>query len=127
LDSYNTESYNYARTKSDIEDLIELKYVILSSRFLGGRTMVPKTQAFHDILFQLPPDQFRPQMRMDKLTFDYIYDLIQFNAVFHNGSNNKQMDVLVRIQMAVAFERVGCDGNGGFFEGHIHEWESLQA
>ena len=63
-----------------------------------------------DTLLDLPERSFRQVFRMNKLSFHHLVGKIENHPVFHNNSRNPQRDVW--IQILVALERLGCQGNG---------------
>jgi hypothetical protein len=109
--SFVTLQTDQHRIWSDaIEDLLNLKFGILCSRFLNERMDIPKSKAFRELLWILPDDDFKQELRMTKESFAYIRHEIESHPVFANQSNNPQEDV--GIQMAEVFERFGTYGKG---------------
>lgn len=102
---------NWSQSSDDIQHLQEFKSVLLSTRTLYKAVSIPKSIEFRDVvLFNLPDNEFRQAVRMNKPTFQFLFEEISEHSIFQNNSRNKQQDV--RIQMAVALEKLGCDGNG---------------
>ena len=94
----------------DIEKLLQLRFGVESYRFLSPSTPIEKTSSLVELLWILPDNEFKQELRMEKNTFFHLKSLIEDMSVFKNNSNNKQADVV--IQLAVALERLGTYGNG---------------
>lgn len=88
---------------------MELKAHILSYRFFEACGSIPKSLQHRTTLLMLPSNEFRQAFRMNKDTFLFILNTIQNHQVFQNNSYNKQQPVW--IQLLVALERFGFDGN----------------
>lgn len=108
--SVSTDSSNLLMSDNTIDMLLELKAGILSTRTLEPRSPIIKQNGYRDVLLQLPENDLRQALRMNIETFEYVLSLIEHHNVFQNKSFNKQADVW--LQLAVALERFGCDGNG---------------
>jgi hypothetical protein len=52
------------KIKAELDKLLELKYGILTTRFLNPRTSIPKTSAFTELLWILPDQEFKQELRM---------------------------------------------------------------
>ncbi len=101
--------YDAEENKEQIDDLLELKAHILSCRYFGTSQSIPKSLEYRTTLLTLPNYQFRQAFRMNKDTFLFILNNVQNHPVFQNNSFNKQQPVWV--QLLVALERFGFDGN----------------
>ena len=94
----------------ELRDLADLLYGLQCCRFLNPSVTIPKCSGVTELLWILPPAQFKQELRVNMETFRMIHYIIGSHPVFQNKSHNKQAPV--EIQMAVAFERFGCTGNG---------------
>ena len=101
----------------EIEELMDIKFAISSSRFIGPRTSIPKTVELRNLLWELPDTEFKQVClfwkkvaRMNRNSFLFLLTEISDHQIFQNTSLNPQRDVW--IQTIVALERMGCDGNG---------------
>lgn len=86
--------------------------LIYTTRYLRPREIKqPKTRVWRNFLFNSMPERFfRQQVRMSRDAFGRILEKLQLDPIFHNNSRHKQTDI--RIQMALAFNRLGTMGNG---------------
>ena len=94
----------------DPDQLLELIFLIQSQRYINPRVQIPKQQALRDLFFSFPDSEFIQICRVTKDTFRYIENLISNHEIFLNNSNNPQQHVWV--QLMVAMERFGTNGNG---------------
>jgi hypothetical protein len=101
---------NGKEKSSELKDVLELRAGLSASRFLNGRTTVPKSNALAQMLFLYPEDDFKQIVRMNKDSFTRLVDLIKTHAIFHSTGRHKQHPVWV--QLMVVLSRLGCDGNG---------------
>lgn len=67
---------------------------------------------------------FQHKVRVSSSTFDAITALIQDNPIFHNNSNNPQIDVW--LQLAITLNRFGHYGNAATTE-DIGEWAGVSS
>ena len=104
-----------ARAQRRVRDAVDVYRLACRSRYLKARRgiTVPKTDALRNHIWNLPPVEFRHQLRMDKTTFEKILHLIKDDPVFHSRSNRKQASV--REQAALAFYRLGKNGTGASY------------
>ena len=93
----------------EIEELMELKAHILSFRYFSSSERIPKSLEHRTTLLILPNNEFRQAFRMNKDTFSFVLSRIQDHRVFKNNSFINQQPVWV--QLLVALERLGFDGN----------------
>jgi len=98
----------------EFRDLMELYYGICTTRYLNPRSVVIKNDGLRKIFFDLNDAQFKNLVRMDKISFLHILDILNENQVFKNASRNSQVDVWA--QLMVAFHRFGCEGNAASIE-----------
>ena len=101
--------FDSEENEEQIQELMELKAHILSFRFFEPYQSIPKSLQHRTTLLTLPTSEFRQAFRMNKDTFLFILNRIQNHQVFQNNSYNKQQPVW--IQLLVALERFGFDGN----------------
>lgn len=87
-------------------------HVHFTYRYLYRSTKVPKGPPLQDMLPLWVHDcqRFRQSVRVHYPTFCKILAMIEEDAIFHNNSFNRQAPVAV--QLAVALERIGTNGNG---------------
>jgi hypothetical protein len=95
---------------SSMDDLLDMYARVEGTRYLNPRTSIPKSLGYRLLLFDLPEAQFRQATRMKHSTFERVLGMIQDHEIFQNDSRNPQTRVCV--QLAMALERLGCDGNG---------------
>jgi hypothetical protein len=98
----NQDDINFLKIEEKLSDLSELLFG-LQVRFLNQKIRIPKSSNFGELLWYLPPNDFKQELRVSFETFSYIHGLIVSHPVFHNLSPNEQAPV--EIQMAVAFDR----------------------
>lgn len=94
----------------EFEDIIELRAFIESKRFLTSKTAIPKNTTMNDMLWIWPDDAFNQEVRMGKLAFIRLVNLLKEHEVFKSNSRNKQKPVW--IQLLVVLRRLGGNGNG---------------
>ena len=84
---------------------MEIKSLLVNSRFLEQKTKIPKVvdNGIDYVLWDLPDDEFKQALRLNKETFEIVLNEIRYHEIFHNNSRNKQ--AAVKIQLAVALER----------------------
>jgi len=96
--------------KKQIRSILGIKALLLSFRYMQVRVTIPKSPEYRNQILDLLNAQFQLLARMSKRSFKSLEQLIRHNSVFANISPNPQRAVW--IQMLVALERLGCDGNG---------------
>jgi hypothetical protein len=94
----------------EFENLMEIRALMEYTRYFNERNLIPKNRSIVISILDYPDRQFRDIVRMDKLSFKVVVDLINNHPIFHNNSRHKQADVW--IQLMVGLQRLGCDGNG---------------
>ena len=77
----------------DLEDIFELKIFIESSRFISSRKTIPKNPSMNDMLWIWPEEAFKQEVRMGKVAFVRLVNLIESHEVFKNNSRYKQKAV----------------------------------
>ena len=92
------------------EELAHLKWGVLSSRYLNSSVPVEKDFGYRELLYRMPDSDFKQATRMTQSSFLFLLQNISNHPVFTNNSRNGQHSVAV--QLAIALERLGCDGNG---------------
>ncbi|KAF9154867.1 hypothetical protein BGX20_004581 [Mortierella sp. AD010] len=93
------------------EEAAELYALVSDSRFISGRIHQPRPEYFFKNQFLvLSDDEFRALFRTTRLGFQAVVEQIQHHPVFHNNSTCKQAHAAW--QLAVAFARLGSNGNG---------------
>ena len=96
---------------SDVEDILEMRSMILSSRFMNLRAHVHKNRSMNEMLWRYGDKEFKMLVRMKKESFLKLLDLISTHPVFgNNHQRHKQAPIWV--QLMVVLGRLGCDGNG---------------
>jgi hypothetical protein len=113
--SYGSDKH--VRLQKQINVLLEILFGLETHRYLTAhspRQWTPeqvKTRiAMQEMLFSLPDDMFRQAVRVNRGTFQHIVRLIEKDSIFQNNSYVSQRPVW--LQLMVALERFGCDGNG---------------
>ncbi|KAG1696802.1 hypothetical protein DVH05_017712 [Phytophthora capsici] len=107
LDEFDVDHSIYA----DMDDLVDLYSLVASRQYLSDREMAPKRKNFSIYaLFHLPDDNFRQITRISKAAFVFGFSEIKQHSVFHNESDNEQVEVW--LQIAFAWGRFGNYGNG---------------
>jgi hypothetical protein len=101
-----------ARLQEELNATARKLGFVLSTRYLRPRlSQHAKTRVWREFLFRRMPEQFfRQQVRMSRGAFDLVLEKIRGDPVFLNNSHRKQTDV--RIQLALALNRLGTTGNG---------------
>lgn len=103
--------------KSDCESSDEEMCTILwqkaiaeSFRYLGPRSLVPKSNEFITMLLPILNDaKFKEGVRMSRTTFGKILDLVRNHPVFWNNSHRIQADPAHQLYLALF--RLGCSRN----------------
>eukprot|EP01038_Epipyxis_sp_PR26KG_P018327 gene18327-25804_t len=95
---------------AEFNELLMIEEGISSSRYLSRNSVVPKSDGLRELFWNMSDDQFRQNVRMDKLSFIGLLSLIEDHEVFKNNSRNPQTKTW--IQLMVTLNRLGCDGNG---------------
>ncbi len=106
----NEQSVEQNCLYEELEVIIDIKHMILSSRYFHERTNIPKQLSLRGLLESLPHYEFKQAVRVSKKTFQCILSKIENHEVFHNDSPFPQADI--QFQLAVCLERFGCFGNG---------------
>jgi hypothetical protein len=101
---------NGEEDSADFREIIDLRFGLLSTRYLNSRNLIPKNRELNRMLWYFPEREFRQIVRMDKQSFVRLLFKIQNHTVFQTRTNNKQEPVW--IQLMVVLQRLGCDGNG---------------
>jgi hypothetical protein len=107
---YTDDDIEFRVIEEEIQNLISMKFMILSCRFFGTSEPIPKSHGFRELLWLLPETDFKQECRMNKESFAFIISMIEDHQVFQNNSQNPQIEVA--IQLAVTLERLGNFGNG---------------
>ncbi|KAL3681074.1 hypothetical protein R1sor_024030 [Riccia sorocarpa] len=95
----------------EIGDLTALMDAVEQSRYLTRSQRWEKSSDFlYKYFLDLPDDHFRQLTRMNKRSYMCLLDMISDDPVFHNNSPYLQAEVFV--QLAVALDRFGHEGNG---------------
>lgn len=114
--------------KEDLEDMAEvfryniehnwngkmIKY-IKSKRYICQRKHkvpkpVTKARRLDYLLNQIDSNGFVNELRMDKSSFDALYNLIEDHPLYESSDQRPQTDI--RLQLAIVLERLGTYGNG---------------
>jgi len=100
------------QVQKDIDEILELKFVVENTRYFKlEKTPIPKSVSYpRDLLWRLPEAELRQAIRMDYRALCRVEELIRDDMVFRSKSTNPQREVW--LQLALALERFGCDGNG---------------
>ncbi|KAG3104168.1 hypothetical protein PI125_g13641 [Phytophthora idaei] len=94
-----------------IEELHEILVQVLSRRYTVGRRNKPRSLEFaREYFLSLDDDAFRQLTRTTRESFEYICSKIKTHRVFYNNSDHPQSPVW--LQLAVALDRLGTNGNG---------------
>ena len=94
----------------DFQELLEIIAILPQTRNLNPRNVVPKSDGIISIFWDFPASEFRQLVRCDHVSFIRIAAKIGRHPIFQNNSNTPQEKVW--IQLFVALNRLGCDGNG---------------
>lgn len=106
---------------AEVDDLTELHAILTGSRYLQQRLQMGKSRDFIDNFFQnLPERAFRQFTRMSQASFFEIVEIIKDHLVFQNDSFHQQAPVSV--QLAVALDRFGHEGNGACVARSLFFW-----
>lgn len=106
----NYDDENSVVIHNEIHALMNIKFGILCFRYINQPNPIPKSTEFQELMWMLPDQEFKQEVRMSKESFYHVHCLIEKNPIFSNNSRNAQ--ACVSIQMAVCFHRYGCYGNG---------------
>jgi hypothetical protein len=106
----DSSSDKHAELQERIDEAVDLSNLINSRRYLRQRMPQPKSRELRQLLNEWSDDDFRQITRVNKYTFEIILEKIWRHPVFSNNSRNSQTAVAVQLQ--VALERLGCNGNG---------------
>jgi hypothetical protein len=96
----------------DFEEIIELRNLVTENRYMDLRTTIPKNRSMNEMLWHFPERDFKQIVRMDKISFVQLVQLIQNNPVFSTNERIIKKQSPVWIQLYVVLQRLGCDGNG---------------
>ena len=105
-------------TSRSLEELVEIRAGILSARYLHSRVYDTDKHGMVDMLDSYDDKGFKSEVRMDKVSFYSIVNMVKDHPVFHNRSRNKQVPVWV--QCFVAFRRLGTYGNANSLLRNAH-------
>jgi hypothetical protein len=94
----------------DFDDIMNIRAVLASTRFLSPRFPIPKNRGMIDMLWRYGEAEFRQETRMTRQSFKILVRQIDQHQIFHNQSPHVQVDVWQ--QLYVALKRLGCEGNG---------------
>ncbi|OWZ09378.1 hypothetical protein PHMEG_00017930 [Phytophthora megakarya] len=95
------------------EELAELLQFVIQNRYLVPRERIPLSSDFaYNVFPRLSDEDFKQQTRTTRSTFSKILTAIQGHNIFSNASQNPQAPVW--LQLAVALDRLGTNGNGAF-------------
>lgn len=93
-----------------LPDLLLLHASVISNRYLGPRTKLPKRPHPFDYILSLGPNEFRQEARMDKASFLQLVEMIKSHTVFSNNAHIDQSPVYH--QLLVFLAKLGRFGNG---------------
>ena len=123
----SSDSVKRVKDDADIEEILELLFIIRGSRYLNVRSYVFKKVGLANQLWGYSERQFRQEARMNRASFIRIVHILEQNPIFR--SNSRRAQTPVWIQCLIAFRRLGCFGNGnslgangrcyGFCEGTV--------
>lgn len=99
-----------SENEGSLNMLLEMKHQVLAHRYIYPSLKIPKTTAVRDLIWLLPPDEFKQAARLTKESFQALTVILETHPVFQNNSRNPQEDVWV--QTLATLERLGCSGNG---------------
>ena len=92
------------------EDILEVAALLQATRNLNPRQIVPKTNGLLFIFWDYLPAEFRQIVKRERVPFIRIAAKIGGHPVSTNNSSVPQEKVW--IQLFVAINRLGCEGNG---------------
>lgn len=102
--------YSLSNLEQNIPEIIAYK-TVLGQRYLSPRDEVCKAPLNLTWLFvALDGDRFRQQLRVTRASFEFIKNEIKDHPIYHYDPRKPQTDLT--IQMVVALERLGMNGNG---------------
>lgn len=110
LSTYFPEDNEYKEIEKEVVNILNLKAMVLSCRFFSPSESIPKSSGYRELLWLLPANEFKQELRMHKESFLFIKSRLEEHWIFYNQSNNSQEDV--SIQLAVTLEKLGNFGNG---------------
>ena len=97
---------------TEFKDILDVLAQVESTRYIDEKLYgsIPKSTWLLQNLLDLPEREFNNLIRMSKLSFSTVHELIKDHEIFQNEANNKQADVW--FQLAVVLARIGSDGTG---------------
>ena len=95
----------------EIDELLELKALLMDSRFLNMRQFVRKNKSMNEMLWFYGEREFKQIVRMSKDSFLKLLNLIKDDEVF-GKEIQRHRQCPIWIQLMVVLQRLGCDGNG---------------
>lgn len=107
----------YIDTKVEEELMDELMLLFVAEREIRYSVpfrlhSVPKSKYFLDNILPLQDEKrFKQMVRVSRLNFIYIYDLIKDHEVFNGSRSCRQLPVSK--QLMIVLYRLGCSGEGG--------------
>ena len=75
----------------DFADIIELQSFVESNRYLSNRGRIPKNASMNDMLWIWPEDSFKQEVRMGRIAFVRLVNLIQDHEAFKNNAYKKAL------------------------------------
>lgn len=96
--------------------------LLRKQRYLSDRLPIPKLNWANTVLPKLSDDRFRKILRMDRLSFKYVTNLIKDDPIFYNNSNISQTSVQVHAQLHYALYKFGSDRNASGWTSGASKW-----
>lgn len=91
-----------------------MKYIKSKRYIVRGKhnapKLVTKERRLEFLLNQIDDEGFVNELRMDRNSFNALYNLIKDHPLYQSNGTRPQTDV--RMQMAIVLERLGSYGNG---------------
>ncbi|KAE9355365.1 hypothetical protein PR003_g2898 [Phytophthora rubi] len=97
--------------ESTVDELHEILLQLLSRRYMAARINKRRSHEFaRQYFLNLHDDDFRQLTRTTRESFEFISNKIKDHRVFQNNSDHPQAPIW--LQLAVALDRLGTNGNG---------------
>ncbi|ETM48619.1 hypothetical protein L914_06852 [Phytophthora nicotianae] len=110
----DTETFDGADNDDSLLSLLViLRQALDCVRYSVDRKNVVRSVAHHALLYNLRDDEFRKFIRVSKITFNVLVEMIRQDIVFKaKGDKAKKQQRDVALQLAITLEWYGAYGNG---------------